>query len=167
MKQDEVIILGIDPGYAITGFGIIIKKKQQLMVVNYGCITTGPDMPFQNRLKQVHQDLKLILKKYKPDCVAIESLFFCNNQKTAINVGQSRGVVVLTSILKNLPIYEYTPLQVKQATACYGRASKKQIQEMVKVILNLNEIPKPDDAADALAVAICCANSLDSQLQKN
>lgn len=160
MKK-ETVILGIDPGFAITGYGVIAKKNNKLIPVCYGCITTAKETPFEERLKQLHIDLKKIIKKYKPDCVGLESLFFFKNAKTAMFVGQARGVLVLTSVLAGLPIYNYTPLQVKQAVSCYGRAGKKQIQEMVKTILNLEKIPHPDDAADALAIAICCANSID------
>ena len=159
MAKDEIVILGIDPGFAITGFGIILKTKDKLNVVNYGCIRTKAKENFSDRIKQIHFDLKKIIDKYKPDIISLESLFFYNNAKTAIDVGQSRGVIILTSVLNKIPVYEYTPLQVKQAVACYGRADKKQVQEMVKIILNLKSIPKPDDAADALAAAICCANS--------
>ena len=158
MPESQVVILGIDPGFAITGFGVILRKKDKLYPINYGCITTSKNDPFDQRLKQVHRDLKKIIKKYAPSVIAMESLFFYKNAKTAINVGQARGVLILTASLLNVPVFEYTPLQVKQAISSYGRADKKQVQDMVKLILNLKEIPRPDDAADALAIAVCCAN---------
>ncbi|HEX9664439.1 MAG TPA: crossover junction endodeoxyribonuclease RuvC [Patescibacteria group bacterium] len=160
MPRLKQIILGIDPGVATTGYGIIEKIVSQLTLIDYGCILTKAKTPLPERFQTIHQELKKIIKKYNPSVVAVEELFFFKNVKTALIVGQARGVVLLTAIQKNLPVYEYTPLQVKQATTTYGRADKQQVQQMVKAILNLKEIPKPDDAADALAVAICCANSL-------
>ncbi|MFH1326049.1 MAG: crossover junction endodeoxyribonuclease RuvC [Candidatus Falkowbacteria bacterium] len=159
MKKPS-IILGIDPGIATTGFGIIEVDNQQLKLIKYGCILTKVSLPHGQRLKQIHQELTALIKKYKPQAVAVEKLFFCNNAKTALVVGEARGVVMLIICQYNLPVYEYTPLQVKQAVSAYGKADKKQVQQMVKLLLNMKEIPKPDDAADALAVAICCANSI-------
>jgi crossover junction endodeoxyribonuclease RuvC len=154
-----MIILGIDPGTAITGFGVIKSKKESFEYINCGCITTCAGLPLAGRLSCIYDDVKSLIKKYRPDVVAMEELFFFKNVKTAMTVSHARGVLVLAAQKSGLPIFEYTPLQIKQALTGYGRADKKQIQEMVKGILNLNKIPKPDDAADALAVAICHANS--------
>jgi len=156
-----MIILGIDPGTAITGFGFLKKiGKNKLELIDYGCIKTSKDLSTAERLKKLNKDLGSLIKKNKPDTIAVEDIFFFKNLKTAIKVSQARGVILLTASKHNCRIEEYTPLQVKQAVACYGRADKKQVQEMVKTILNLKEIPKPDDAADALATAICCAHSI-------
>ncbi|NCF75356.1 MAG: crossover junction endodeoxyribonuclease RuvC [Xanthomonadaceae bacterium] len=152
-------ILGIDPGFAIVGYGIIKKdKNSNISIVNYGAINTSAKDIFPDRLAQIHKELKSIIRKYKPNIVAIEELFFYKNVKTAMEVGQARGVIILTVIQSKIQIFEYTPLQIKQAVSSYGRADKNQVQEMVKKILNLKKIPEPDDAADALAAAICCGN---------
>lgn len=150
-----MIILGIDPGYAIVGYGIIEKIGNSVTCLDYGVITTDKDDSFPDRLVQMSDALEYLIDKYKPDCLAIEELFFQNNQKTAIAVAQARGVIVLQAKKKIGNLFEYTPLQIKQALTGQGRADKHQVQYMVKAILNLKEIPKPDDAADALAVAIC------------
>lgn len=152
-------IIGIDPGIAIMGFGILDYKQNKFSVVNYGAVTTTNRESMPKRLEILYDSLESILKEYKPDAVAFEELFFNQNAKTAILVGQARGISILCAQRNNIDIYEYTPLQVKQAVAGYGRAEKKQIQYMVKVLLNLKEIPKPDDTADALAVAICHGHS--------
>lgn len=154
-----MIIFGIDPGIAIVGYGVIEYKGNSFKTIDHGVITTQAKYTFPERLKMVYDELTVLLDKYNPDSVAIEELFFNKNVKTAITVGQARGVQVLAAINKGADIYEYTPLQVKQGVVGYGRAEKKQVQEMVKVILGLKNIPKPDDAADALAVAICHAHS--------
>ncbi len=159
-----MIILGIDPGFAITGYGIIEKQGNKYKHIQHGAITTDAKLDFQERLKINHEELNKIIKKYNPDIFGIEELFFAKNTKTAINVAQARGVIILTALQNNLKIYEYTPLQIKQALTGYGRADKNQIQQMVKTILCLNQIPKPDDAADALAIAITCGNSYKSPL---
>lgn len=154
-----ITILGIDPGFAIVGYGIIKKdKNSNISIVNYGAINTSAKDIFPDRLAQIHKELKSIIRKYKPNIVAIEELFFYKNVKTAMEVGQARGVIILTVIQSKIQIFEYTPLQIKQAVSSYGRADKNQVQEMVKKILNLKKIPEPDDAADALAAAICCGN---------
>ena len=152
-------ILGIDPGVAIVGYGILEDNNKTLQLITSGCILTSPKNKHPERLAAIAQGLKKIIKKYKPDILAVEELFFCKNVKTALKVGEARGVILTTAMENNLPIYEYTPLQVKQAITGYGRADKNQIQQMVKVILNLSETIKPNDAADALAVAITCAHS--------
>ncbi|MDD6484988.1 MAG: crossover junction endodeoxyribonuclease RuvC [Clostridiales bacterium] len=154
-----MIIIGIDPGYAIVGVGVVEYKGNKFKTLEYGAITTPAGMPTVDRLKKIYTEMAAYLIKYDPDAVAIEELFFNSNQKTAINVAQARGVLLVTAANANIPIYEYTPLQVKQSVTGYGRADKGQIQQMVKMILGLNVIPKPDDAADALALAICHAHS--------
>ena len=149
-----MVILGIDPGYGIIGYGVIDTEKPD-MVVDYGTITTPKEDSIPVRLEWIEKSLKYILEKFKPDVVAIEELFYFKNQTTIIPVAQARGVILLTCQKYCGNIYEYTPLQIKQALTGQGRAEKAQVQYMVKAILNLNSIPKPDDAADALAVAIC------------
>lgn len=158
-SKKEKIILGIDPGVATTGYGIIKVLGNKNQIIDYGCIITSPQKSFNQRLEKIYKELKKIIKKNKPDKIAVEELFFCKNVKTALKVGQARGVMLLTSIQEKIPLREFTPLQIKQSVTSYGKADKKQVQEMVKIILNLKNIPKPDDAADALAVAICCAHS--------
>lgn len=154
-----MIIIGIDPGYAIVGVGVIEYKGNKFRPIEYNAITTEPSMASSLRLKWIYDEICIYLDKYKPDAVAIEELFFNTNAKTAILVAQARGVLVVAATNRGIPVYEYTPLQIKQAVTGYGRAEKGQIQQMVKMLLNLNVIPKPDDAADALAVAICHAHS--------
>ena len=151
--------MGIDPGLADTGFGIIKKTGAQLIAVDFGCIKTKAGQPDKQRLAEIYQSLSQLIKKYRPDIVAVEKLFFCKNVKTAIAVGQARGVILLTVGENNLPLAEFTPLQVKQALTGYGQATKAQVKQMVKTIFRLAVLPKSDDAADALAVAVCCANS--------
>ena len=157
-------IIGIDPGYAIVGFGILEYNRAQFQVVDYGAVTTPADMDFNSRLLEIYNDLCYILDKFKPDFLAIERLYFTSNQKTAIDVAQARGIVLLAARQRNIEVFEYTPLQVKQSVTGYGKAVKKQVQEMTTRILKLPEIPKPDDTADALAIAICHAHSYNSQL---
>lgn len=152
-------ILGIDPGYAILGYGIIDMKGNHFSVCGYGAITTDASMDMPDRLKHLYTELMNIIQEYEPDQVSIEELFFNTNNKTAILVGQARGVIILACANSGLEISEYTPLQIKQGLVGYGRAEKKQVQTMVKAILNLSEIPKPDDTADALAAAICHGHS--------
>lgn len=161
-----MVILGIDPGYAIVGYGVLKYEKNRFTVLGYGAVTTEADIPFVKRLDIIHKDLTTIMQKYKPDAMAIEKLFYNTNAKTVIDVAQARGVTVLAAEQNNIPIFEYTPLQVKQAVVGYGRAEKKQIQFMVKKILNLESVPKPDDTADAVAMAICHAYSMGSLLMK-
>ncbi len=160
-------ILGIDPGYAILGYGIIEMLGSGFSLCSYGTITTNAKEPMPNRLKDLYSGLMEIILEFKPEVVAIEELFFNTNTKTALLVGQARGVAVLSGANSGLPIFEYTPLQVKQGIVGYGRADKKQVQTMVKTILNLDEIPKPDDAADALAIAICHGHSAQYQNRIN
>jgi crossover junction endodeoxyribonuclease RuvC len=150
-----MIILGIDPGLATTGYGIILKKGSSLFLQQYGVISTLPKQPLAKRLSVLSSDLKCIIEKYKPHVVAVEELFFNTNIKTALVVGQARGAILLTAEQHNLAVYNYTPLQVKIAVSGYGKAPKAQVQSMVKRLLNIPKVPKPDDAADALAIAIC------------
>ncbi len=154
-----MIILGIDPGFAIVGYGIISYDGNKFKALEYGAITTDSKEDMFLRFKKIHDELSQIIDRTKPDAMAIEELFFNSNQKTAINVAQARGVLLLSALNKNIPIFEYTPLQVKQATVGYGRAEKVQVQQMVKMLLGLEKIPKPDDTADALAIAVCHAHS--------
>ena len=153
-----MVILGIDPGYAIVGFSVLNYEKHKFTTFAYGIISTSTEESFENRLKYIYQDMNTIISKYKPECMAIEKLYFYTNQKTVINVAQARGVINLSAAINDLPIFEYTPLQVKQAVVGYGQAEKMQVMDMTRRILNLSEIPKPDDAADALAIAICHAH---------
>ncbi|MEW9700109.1 crossover junction endodeoxyribonuclease RuvC [Paenibacillus sp. SI8] len=152
-------ILGIDPGIAIVGFGFIDKIGSKLVPVQYGSIQTEAHTDPGLRLKDVYDATTQLIEKYKPDALAIEKLFFNRNVTTAFTVGQARGVMILAGVQAGLPIAEYTPLQVKQAVVGYGKAEKHQVQEMVKIFLKLAKVPKPDDVADALAVAICHAHS--------
>ena len=154
-----MIILGIDPGYAIVGYGVLEYKGNKFKVLDYGAITTDASMDMFERFKSIYDDLNQIIETYNPEFMAIEELFFNSNQKTAINVAQARGVLLLSALNHGVHIFEYTPLQVKQAVAGYGRADKHQIQQMVKLLLNLEKVPKPDDTADALAIAICHGHS--------
>ncbi len=148
-------ILGIDPGTATTGFGLIEKSGAKLNKLDAGVISTPKTEPMHDRLKMLYDDLTELVKQYQPDRMAVEKLFFTNNITTAMSVSQARGIVLLVAAEHNIELAEYTPLQVKMSVAGYGQAEKKQVQEMVKKILKLNTIPKPDDAADALAIAIC------------
>lgn len=152
-------ILGIDPGVAIVGFGVIEYNQNVFKVVDYGKITTPAKTPLPKRLKMVYDGMTELIDTYKPDVVAMEELFFNTNVTTAIAVGHARGVLVLAAENADVPLCEYTPLQIKQAVTGYGRADKNQVQQMVKMFLGLSEVPKPDDTADALAVAICHAHS--------
>jgi len=153
------IILGIDPGVADTGYGVIEVKNNKLKMIEYGSIKTSKLQRLPERLVEIEKQLVEIIKKNKPVKIGIEKLFFCKNVTTAFSVGQARGVVLLTAQKYNLSILEFTPLQVKQAVTGYGQADKRQIQQMVKTLLKLKDIPKPDDAADALAIAICSINN--------
>ena len=154
-----MVILGIDPGYAITGYGVLRYNNNRFKVLDYGVIRTSAETPFPERLLAIQQALSELVDIYKPNCVAIEELFFSRNTTTAIGTAQARGVAIVTAASANLPVYEYTPMQVKVAVTGYGRAEKTQVQEMVRILLNLTDKPNPDDVADALAVAICHAHS--------
>ncbi|MCI6458720.1 MAG: crossover junction endodeoxyribonuclease RuvC [Clostridium sp.] len=154
-----MIILGIDPGIAIVGYGIIEYKNNKFKVIDYGAIFTPASTSTTKRLEKIYKGIDILIKNYNIDEVGIEELFFNKNVKTAITVAQARGVILLACSHNDKPIYEYTPLQVKQGVVGYGRAKKLQVQQMVEIILNLKEIPKPDDVADALAIAICHAHA--------
>ena len=159
-------ILGIDPGYAIIGWGVIDCVANKYRVCGYGAITTEAHTDFSERLAKIYTDLNEIITHFKPDVMSIEKLFFNDNAKTAIDVAQARGVIILSAKQNGLEIAEYTPLQVKQAVTGYGRAEKNQVQEMTKMMLKLSEIPKPDDTADALALAVTHGTAGDSRLGK-
>lgn len=165
-SKNATIILGIDPGLADTGFGVISQEKGNLRMLDFGTIKTKAGLPDKQRLMEIHDGLTQLIKKYRPTVISVEKLFFCKNIKTAIAVGQARGVVILTAGQNNLEVLEFTPLQIKQATTGYGQASKQQIKSMVKTILKLSTIPKSDDAADALAAAICCSSSRRPKIAK-
>lgn len=152
-------ILGIDPGYAIMGYGVIEMIGNRFRVCQYGSITTDAGTPIEERLSHLYDSLREIIDEEKPDAASIEELFFNNNAKTAIMVGEARGIAVLACAKGGLEIAEYTPMQIKQALVGYGKADKKQVQSMVKTLLHLKEVPKPDDTADALAAAVCHAHS--------
>jgi crossover junction endodeoxyribonuclease RuvC len=155
-----MIILGVDPGTAAIGLGLIKYENKQPQFLSCDCLKTSSRRPDAERLNDLYSALASFIKKRKPDVIAVETLFFFKNQKTAFKVSQARGVILLAGIRQKIKICEYTPLQVKQALTGYGRAEKKQVEQMVKRILNLNQTPMSDDAADALAIAICCAHSL-------
>ncbi len=155
-----MIILGVDPGIATVGYGVVSYENNKFIDSTYGAILTPAKTPLEDRLAQIYDELTQLIKYYKVDAMAVEELFFNSNQKTAISVAQGRGVILLAAHKAGIPLYEFTPLQVKQAVVGYGRAEKMQVMQMVKMLLNLKEIPKPDDAADGLALAICLAHSL-------
>ena len=157
-------ILGIDPGYAIVGYGVV--DTQTMKPEAYGVIRTEAGIPIEDRLSEIYDNMCELLRMFRPDHVAIEKLYFNTNEKTAINVSQARGVIVLACVKSGVKVYEYTPLQVKMSVVGYGRAEKLQVQDMTKRLLGLAKIPKPDDAADALAIALCHANSIGSLLMK-
>lgn len=159
-------ILGIDPGYAIVGYGVIDYVGNHFTVVDYGAITTPAGMDFNRRLELIYDEMNVLLSTQKPEAMAIEKLFYNTNAKTVIDVAQARGVLALAAQKNGVPMYEYTPLQVKQSVVGYGRAEKKQVQEMIKIILKLDKVPKPDDTADALAMAVCHAHSSGSLMGK-
>lgn len=152
-------VIGIDPGVAIVGFGVVDYELSRLKPIQYGCITTEAHVEPALRLQQIFHTAKQLLERYRPDVMAVEKLFFNRNVTTALSVGQARGVLLLAAMECEVAIAEYTPLQVKQAIVGYGQAEKRQVQEMVRMFLKLKQIPKPDDAADALAIAICHAHS--------
>ena len=162
-----MIILGIDPGIAIVGYGVIEYNSGKFRTMAMGAIRTPAGQEVEARIETVYNDMLEIIDTYKPDEMAIEELFFNTNQKTAIAVAEARGVILLAARKRGVAISEYTPLQVKQAVVGYGRAEKKQVIDMVKRILNMKSAPKPDDAADALAIAICHARSSTSLLTKH
>ncbi len=149
-----MIVLGIDPGYALMGWGVVEAEGSRMKLINYGCIETKAGVPMQNRLRTLQLGVRDLLNIYKPDDVAFEELFFARNVTTALMVGAARGAAIIAAAEYTNNLYEYTPMQIKQAITGYGKADKKQIQQMVKLLLKLDEVPKPDDAADAIACAI-------------
>ena len=154
-RGGSVLILGLDPGIAIVGFGFVQAERGNFSSLAYGAIRTEAGKPLSERLEVIYHDLTMMLEQFRPDAVAIEELFFNTNLTTGISVAHGRGVLLLACRQKNIPIYEYTPLQVKQSVVGYGRAEKNQVMDMVRRILHLESVPKPDDAADALAIALC------------
>lgn len=159
-----MVILGIDPGFAIVGFGVIRSEQGKMSMVQCGAITTPAGMPLPARLKLIADDMEEVLVTFKPDAMAVEELFFSNNVTTGIGVAQARGVILLAAERQGVPIFEYSPSEVKLAVVGYGRAEKRQVMDMTKRLLNLKAVPKPDDAADAVAVALCHARSYTSRL---
>ncbi len=157
-----MIILGIDPGYAIVGYGVI--DTDGMRPISYGAIRTEAGIPIEDRLSEIYDNMTELLRTFRPDHVAIEKLYFNTNEKTAINVSQARGVIVLACVKCGVKLHEYTPLQVKMSVVGYGRAEKGQIMDMTKRLLGLKKTPRPDDAADALAIALCHANTTGSLL---
>lgn len=161
-----MLILGIDPGFAIVGFGLVETAGGKQRLVQCGAITTPAGEPLPTRLVQIADDMDLLLEQFRPDAMAIEELFFNNNITTGIGVAQARGVLLLAAERRQVPIYEYSPSQVKQAVVGYGKAEKRQVMDMTKRLLGLKHVPKPDDAADAVAIALCHARSYTSRLQR-
>jgi crossover junction endodeoxyribonuclease RuvC len=157
-------VLGIDPGIATVGFGAVRGEEGRLHLIGYGTIRTQPGVPLAARLLRISEDMEELIGHYKPDAVSVEELFFNTNVKTAITVAHGRGVLLQTAARCGLPVYEYTPLQVKQSVVGYGRAEKKQVMELTRLLLNMDQVPKPDDAADALAMAICHLHTAGSAL---
>ena len=154
-----MVILGIDPGYAIVGYGVIDFNGYDLKTIGYGAITTEANTRFDLRLNDIYNDCITIMDKYHPDVMSMERLYFTNNRTTGIDVAQARGVILLAAVRSGIPIAEYTPLQVKQSITGYGKAHKAQVMEMTKNILKLKAVPRPDDTADALAIAVCHAHT--------
>lgn len=159
-----MVILGIDPGFAIVGFGVVRTEQGRQQMIQCGAITTPAKLPLPARLKLIADDLEELFQTFKPDVMAVEELFFTNNVTTGIGVAQARGVILLAAERQGVPIYEYSPSEVKLAVAGYGRAEKRQVMEMTKRLLNLKAVPRPDDAADAVAIALCHARSHTSRL---
>ena len=159
-----MVILGIDPGVATIGFGIIRAERGKNTLIQYGVITTPPGIPLSERLLQISNDMEQLLETFKPDEMAVEELFFTKNITTGISVAHGRGVILLAAEKAGVPVFEYTPMQVKQSVAGYGKAEKKQVMLMTQRLLNMKEIPRPDDAADALALAICHSRAATSLL---
>lgn len=154
-----MVILGIDPGYAIIGYGVVDYNANRFSVLEYGAVTTEAGNKFTSRLAKIYTEINEVIFRCKPDAISIEKLYFNTNTTTAIDVAQARGVILLAATQNNVPVFEYTPLQVKSSVTGYGRAEKKQVMDMVKNILHLEKVPKPDDTADALAIAVCHAHS--------
>ena len=161
-----MVVLGIDPGYAIVGYGIVEYKNNMFSPVAFGAVTTKAGVRFSSRLEKIYDDILEIIEKHNPEAISIEKLFFNTNTTTAIDVAQARGVILLAAEKKRIPVFEYTPLQVKQSVTGYGKAEKGQVMELTRRLLNLEKCPKPDDTADALAMAICHCHSASSLIFK-
>ncbi len=159
-------ILGIDPGYAIVGYGVILARNGAYQPLEYGAVTTAPNPDFGLRLKEIYEGMCQLLRQFQPQAASVEKLFFLNNKTTGIGVAEARGVILLALSQAGVPLYEYNPMQVKQAVTGYGKAQKHQVQEMTRRLLGLPGIPKPDDAADALAIAICHGQAAGSHLRR-
>ncbi len=159
-------ILGIDPGFATIGFGLVASERGDHRLLRYGAITTPPGLAFSSRLVMIYDDMTELLSTLKPDAAAVEELFWGHNVTTGINVSHGRGVILLALAKAHVPIYEYTPMQVKQAVVGYGKAEKRQVMDMTRRLLHMSEIPRPDDAADALALALCHGRARTSLLAK-
>lgn len=159
-----MVILGIDPGYATVGYGVLDYTGGRFKVMDFGAVTTPAGLDFPSRLDQIYEGIKELCDRFKPDCMSVEELFFNTNITTGIQVGHARGVILLAAKRSGVPCFEYTPLQVKQSVVGYGRAEKRQVMEMTRQLLGLQKTPRPDDAADALALAICHAHSAKSNL---
>jgi crossover junction endodeoxyribonuclease RuvC len=162
----RLVILGIDPGYAIVGFGVLRHERGDPSLLACGAINTPAGQPLPRRLLQIADDLEQLIEQFSPDAMAVERLYFGNNVTTGIGVAQARGVILMTAQRHGVPIYEYDPSQVKQAVAGYGKAEKRQVMDMTKRLLKLKAVPKPDDAADAVAIALCHARSSTSLLNR-
>ena len=160
-------VLGIDPGYAIVGWGVLDYAGNRFAPVDFGAVCTDAGVPFERRLDEVYTGIKEVIERTQPEVLAIEKLFYQHNQTTVIGVAEARGVILLAAAQAGLPIYEYTPMQVKQSVVGYGKAVKKQVMEMTRILLRLEKIPKPDDAADALAIAICHGHSAGSYMGRS
>ncbi len=159
-----MVVLGIDPGYAIVGYGVVDYRQNRFTTIAYGAVTTKAGNEFSTRLDTIYRDIGEIMTRYRPEAISIEKLFFNTNTTTALDVAQARGVILLAAHQHNIPIFEYTPLQVKQGVTGYGKADKKQVMELTRRLLGLEKVPKPDDAADALGIAICHCHSASSLL---
>lgn len=161
-----MVVMGVDPGYAIVGWGAVASKASAYKPLGFGAITTDSDMDFNKRLQIIYDGMYSLLQRCRPDAMAVEKLYFTTNQKTAIMVAEARGVILLAAQKQGIPIFEYTPLQVKTAVTGYGKAKKPQVMDMTTRLLKLKEVPKPDDTADALAIAICHLQAAGSQLRQ-
>lgn len=166
-KYRNMIILGIDPGYAIVGWGAVRYERGRFTPLAFGAVTTPAGMDFSRRLDVIYEGVYTLLATHRPEALAVEKLYFKNNQKTAIEVAEARGVILLAAQKAGVPLYEYTPLQVKSAVTGYGKAEKPQVMEMTRRLLRLTEVPKPDDTADALAIAICHGQSGGTALKRS
>ena len=157
---NAIVVLGIDPGYALMGWGVVESEGSRMKLLGYGCVETKAGVPMQHRLRTLQLSIRDLVNIYQPDDVAFEELFFARNVTTALMVGAARGAAIIAAAEYTENLYEYTPMQIKQAVTGWGKADKKQVQQMVKLLLNLPEIPRPDDAADGLAIAITHAHSM-------